>query len=277
MKEREMEDLLWMYPEKFLNEPWKQFERQPSGAVGRADLSFTDSMGRILVIEVKHGTLPREAIAQLHDYFGMYKARFPNKPVELMVVANRIPIERRLACEQYDIEAREIPEKKFRDVAKAVGYIIEDPPPINEPVPKKPPRPGKGPHNYEPLCKEEFLNDFDSVPDHSQEVVAAKRILKSLAECNELTFNCHKTPKGAAVATINRERDGQTLLNAAAAHDRTKCGINLGKEGKLGPIVTELAGYGLPVEGGIGAWCAENESNATAFIKWIKDAANGQG
>jgi hypothetical protein len=29
MTEREMEDLLWDYPEKFLNEPLKHFQSQP--------------------------------------------------------------------------------------------------------------------------------------------------------------------------------------------------------------------------------------------------------
>jgi len=40
------------------------------------------------------------------------------------VVAPRIPPERRVACEQYDIEAREIPLKRFRDVADEVGYVF---------------------------------------------------------------------------------------------------------------------------------------------------------
>ena len=46
MTEREMEDLLWEHPEKFLNEPLKQFQRQPASSVGRADLIFLDRIGR---------------------------------------------------------------------------------------------------------------------------------------------------------------------------------------------------------------------------------------
>lgn len=282
MIEREMEDLLWDYPEKFLYEPLKQFERQPAGSVGRADLSFIDSVGRILVIEVKHGDLPRGAIAQLQDYFGMFKKRFPNKPVELMVIANRIQKERRLACEQADIDAREIPEKKFRDVAKEVGYIFSSEIPVVPPVPpeigatasEEPRRVGTGTRRGDPLSKEEFLNDFDSVSDHSQEAIAAKRILKSLAECNELAFKCHRTKGGDSCCTIVRQQGSQPLLNAAATHGRTKCQVNLGKKKNLWPILMELSGYELPVEGNINVWCAENESNATTFIKWIMDAAN---
>jgi hypothetical protein len=123
--EREMEDLLWQHPEKFLNEPLKQFERQPASAVGRADLVFEDRIGRLIVIELKRDTLERGAITQLVDYFGMLKGKYPGRAVELMVIASRIPPERRIACEQYDIEAREIPQKRFRDVAGEVGYTFK--------------------------------------------------------------------------------------------------------------------------------------------------------
>src|SRR5271157_2057873 len=38
MVEREMQELLWRYPERFLNEPLKQFAWETSSDVGRADL-----------------------------------------------------------------------------------------------------------------------------------------------------------------------------------------------------------------------------------------------
>jgi hypothetical protein len=122
MVEREMQELLWRYPERLLNEPLKQFAWETASDVGRADLVFEDRHERLLIIEVKHGKLPRGAIDQLLDYFGMMKQRFPNRPVELMVVANSIPSERRLTCQSRDIECREISEKTFRDVAAEVGY-----------------------------------------------------------------------------------------------------------------------------------------------------------
>src|ERR1022692_4635191 len=124
MIEREMQELLWLYPERFLNEPLKQVAWEPPSAVGRADLVFEDRHGRLLVIEAKHGKLPRGAIDQLLDYFGMMKQRFPDKAVELMVVANVIPSERRLTCESRDIECREISERRFRDVAAEVAYLF---------------------------------------------------------------------------------------------------------------------------------------------------------
>jgi Endonuclease NucS len=91
---------------------------------GRADLVFEDQFGRLLIIEVKRGKLPREAIGQLLDYFGMMKHRHTNKSVEMMVVAWSIPPERRISCENRDILCRDISEKTFRDIATEVGYVF---------------------------------------------------------------------------------------------------------------------------------------------------------
>lgn len=165
MTEREMEDLIWAYPEKFFHEPLKQLSRQQRSSIGRSDIIFVDRLGRILVVELKKGKLGREAIGQIVDYFGMMKKEFPDKPVELILVANSIPEERRLACDQYHVEAREIPEKKFRDVAEEVGYQFESESTATvQPVPAvitkvpSPPiriRPGVLPDDYR------LLGDFD--------------------------------------------------------------------------------------------------------------------
>ncbi len=125
MTEREMEDLLWDHPEKLLNEPLQKFERQPVSAIGRPDLIFVDRIGRLIVVELKRDTLQRAAIPQIVDYFGLVKSRFPDRVVELIVIANQIPPERRTSCAQYNIDAIEIPQKKFRDVAQEVGYVFE--------------------------------------------------------------------------------------------------------------------------------------------------------
>lgn len=124
MTEREMEDLVWEHPDKFLNEPLERFQRQPASTVGQPDLVFLDRIGRVLVIELKRGTLERGAVPQIVDYFGILKSRFPDKSVELMIIANSIPPERRVSCEQFHIEAVEIPQKKFRDVAEEIGYVF---------------------------------------------------------------------------------------------------------------------------------------------------------
>jgi hypothetical protein len=125
MTERDMEELLWKFPDKLLNEPLAQFRRQPSSQVGRADLIFKDQLGRFLVVEIKKGVLPRGAVNQLVDYYGMLKREFQNESVELMAVANSIPEDRAIACLKYDIEPREISEKRFRDTAREMGYELE--------------------------------------------------------------------------------------------------------------------------------------------------------
>jgi hypothetical protein len=72
MTEREMEDLLWEHAELLLKEPLKPYQRQQSSGVSRADLVLVESLGRLLVIEVKKGVLPRGAIPQAMDHFGSH-------------------------------------------------------------------------------------------------------------------------------------------------------------------------------------------------------------
>jgi hypothetical protein len=48
MVEREMQELLWLYPERFLNKPLKQFAWEESSDIGRADLVFEDRHGRLI-------------------------------------------------------------------------------------------------------------------------------------------------------------------------------------------------------------------------------------
>jgi hypothetical protein len=124
MTEREMEDLLWEHSADLLGEHLEPFRRQHRSQVGRADLIFEDRFGGLLIIELKRGSLTREAIHQLFDYYGTMKAEFPDRPVDLMVVANHIPRERKLACETHDVNWKEISEKSFRDVARRFAYVF---------------------------------------------------------------------------------------------------------------------------------------------------------
>src|SRR6266567_3238407 len=124
MTEREMEDLLWEYPELLLNEPLVRHQRQAASPVSRADLVFTDQIGRLLVIEVKKGVLPRNAIPQVMDHFGSLKTKHPDRSIEMMVVANQIPSERKATLDSYHIEWREIPDFRFRTLAEQKGYVF---------------------------------------------------------------------------------------------------------------------------------------------------------
>jgi hypothetical protein len=123
--EREMEDLLWNYSERLLGEPLSQFRRQPAFDVGRPDLIFETRAGQLLIVEIKKGTVEREVIGQVLDYFGALKQEFPQRSIEVMVIANFVPPERRKALEHLNVGWREIPLKQFRTVARAAGYRIE--------------------------------------------------------------------------------------------------------------------------------------------------------
>ena len=124
MTEREMEDLLWTHSEKLLGEPLRPFRRQPTGEVGRTELVFVDRGESLLIVEARHGKLDRGAIPRMVDSRAMVKKEFRDRAVEMMLVANQIPAERRLACERLDIEAREIPEERFRETAWEAGYRL---------------------------------------------------------------------------------------------------------------------------------------------------------
>ena len=90
MTERDMENLLWQYPEKFFNEPLKRFVRQPTTRVGRADLVFIDERGALLVMELKRGRLKRQVMTQMVDYESHYALGCPDQTVRMMAVANEI-------------------------------------------------------------------------------------------------------------------------------------------------------------------------------------------
>jgi hypothetical protein len=110
---------------------------------------FTDSLGRLLVVEIKKGILSRDAIAQILDHFGSMKFQHADKVVEMMVIANQIPPERKATLANYNIEWREITEQRIREVAAEKGYNFQseqakpafDTPPL-KPTPS---RVGNGP------------------------------------------------------------------------------------------------------------------------------------
>jgi hypothetical protein len=123
MTEHEMEDLLWNHPERFLGERLRHFRRQDRTAVGRSDLIFEDRLGTLVIVEIKKD-VERASVGQICDYFAALKREFPLRSVELMLVANRILDERRVALERLGIECWHIPAQRFRVVAHEVGYPV---------------------------------------------------------------------------------------------------------------------------------------------------------
>jgi hypothetical protein len=124
MTEREMEDLLWTQSERLLGEPLRPFRRQATGEGERTELIFVDRGESLLIVGVRHGKLERGAIPGIVDRRGELKKEFPDRAVEMMLVANQIPGERRLACERLDIDAREIAEERFQEAASETGEVF---------------------------------------------------------------------------------------------------------------------------------------------------------
>lgn len=112
--ERDMEDAIAEDPQKYLDEEGliliaRQYR------IGRYifDLLFEDRHGAKLIVELQKGTLDRNHTYKILDYFDEYKVNHANEFVELMVVANRIPRERRNRLSSYGIAFKEIPASAF--------------------------------------------------------------------------------------------------------------------------------------------------------------------
>lgn len=112
--EKDMEDLIILNPQKYLNEPeLKLISRQYSIGNYRFDLLFEDRHKGKLIIEIQLGTLDRNHTYKILDYYDEYKSKNPNDFIELMIIANKIPRERRDRLNSHGISFIEIPESIF--------------------------------------------------------------------------------------------------------------------------------------------------------------------
>jgi hypothetical protein len=82
-------------------------------SIHRFDLLFEDRHGQKLIVELQKGTLDREHHHKIQDYYEEYKVNHPKEFVDLMVIANRIPYERRRKLSYLGVEYREISESEF--------------------------------------------------------------------------------------------------------------------------------------------------------------------
>jgi hypothetical protein len=129
ISEKDMEDAISVDPEKYLGEKGlKLIARQYSIGNYRFDLLFEDRHGAKLIVEIQKGTLDREHHHKIQDYYEEYKVKYPDEFVDLMVIANRIPYERRRKLSYLGVEHKEIPEVEFQSavltndkVAKAIS------------------------------------------------------------------------------------------------------------------------------------------------------------
>jgi hypothetical protein len=113
LTEKLMEDAIARDPERYLERGLSLLERQYRVGDYIFDLMFQDRHGARLIVELQRGTLDRNHTYKILDYYDEYKRRNPGEFVELMIIANRIPSERRERLYSHGIEFKEIPESRF--------------------------------------------------------------------------------------------------------------------------------------------------------------------
>lgn len=135
MLEKDMENLIATYTEEFFpNEGLILIGQQISLLNRRFDLMFTDKHNRKIIIEIKRGLLTREASGQIVEYYGLLKTQNEASNIELILVANTIPTERRAFLESVGISCKEISEAKIFTIANKYNYKISDNNKIMEPA-----------------------------------------------------------------------------------------------------------------------------------------------
>lgn len=128
--EKLMEDAIVNDPEKYLNEMGlKLLARQFRIGTYIFDLLFEDRHGGKLIVELQKGTLDRTHTYKILDYYHEYKEKNPRDFIDVMVIANVIPPERKRRLSDLAIDYREIPVgailDSFVEILDGTGTSIE--------------------------------------------------------------------------------------------------------------------------------------------------------
>ena len=129
ISEKDMEDQIARAPDEFLGERGLSLA-QRQARFGRYifDLLFEDQHGGKLIVEIQKGTLDRNHTYKILDYYDEYKEQHPDQFVDVMVVANLIPAERKKRLNALGISHKEIPEDAFLSnlpTSDAVPPVVE--------------------------------------------------------------------------------------------------------------------------------------------------------
>src|SRR4030042_6190158 len=109
--EKDMEDAIAQNPKRYLSEDGLELiERQYRIGGYIFDLLFKDRHGAKLIVEIQKGTLDREHTYKILDYYDGFRDKHPKDFIELMVMANKIPDERKKRLRSWGVEFREGPE-----------------------------------------------------------------------------------------------------------------------------------------------------------------------
>lgn len=126
MREKDIENLVALYPDEFFpKEQLKLISQQYVVEGKRFDILFEDKHCRKVIVEIKLGILSREASGQIVEYYGLLKNKFPDDLIELVLIANVIPSERRIFLERMGIDCVELSLTKLIEVADKHNYIIQ--------------------------------------------------------------------------------------------------------------------------------------------------------
>lgn len=113
--EKDMENAIVENPGKYLDEEGlKLISRQYRIGNYIFDLLFEDKYGSKIIVEIQRGTLDRNHTYKILDYYHEYKEGNPNSYVELFVIANIIPVERKRRLNDLGISYKEIPVSDFQ-------------------------------------------------------------------------------------------------------------------------------------------------------------------
>lgn len=114
--EKEMENSIILNPEKYLGETGLKLLSQQH-RIGNYifDILFEDRHGAKIIVEIQKGTLDRVHTYKILDYYHEYKENNPFEFIELMVIANKIPDERKKRLSDWGVSFKEIPLGDFMD------------------------------------------------------------------------------------------------------------------------------------------------------------------
>ena len=128
--EKQIEEILVKHHEFFIEKGLELKARQFVVKGGRVDLVFVDRFGDDLLVEIKRGVVNRTHIAQLLDYLGLLTK--DGSRVRLMVIAENVPANWKMALDRQGIEYREYTDKDYKT------YLEKNDPtfgPTPEPLP----------------------------------------------------------------------------------------------------------------------------------------------
>lgn len=120
--EKDMEDRIAEAPDECLGESGLRLVgRQVK--VGRYvfDLLFEDRHKSKLIVEIQKGTLDRNHTYKILDYYDAYREKHSDEFIDLMVVENVIPHERKKRLQYYGISYKELPDALFQIGDKSTG------------------------------------------------------------------------------------------------------------------------------------------------------------